>query len=89
MKSSKGLDSGNFGEIHYNILREGNPSILLLKPGRKGKPLDREAYSPFLPHLVPGTNPILQHALSPVGHGRYSYIQLFFFFCNSKCTFHI
>ena len=74
MKSSKGLDSGNFGEIHSNILIQGIPSILLLKPGRQGKPLDREAYSPFLPHLVPGTNPILQHALSPVGNGRYAII---------------
>ena len=59
MRSSRGLNNGDFGEIHTKVLKEGIPSILDLKPGRQDKPVDRETYSPFLPHLVPGTNPIL------------------------------
>lgn len=59
MKSSKGLDTENFGELHTSIVRAGIRSILEMKPGRpKRQSMDRNA-SPFLPHLAPGTNPLL------------------------------
>ena len=70
MKSSTGLDyDRDFGELHTSILQQGIPSILDMKPSRpKLQNMDSRGAnnSPFLPHLSPGTNPILQFALSPV-----------------------
>ena len=74
MKSSTGLEQDrDFGELHTSILQQGIPSILDLKPSRpKLAHIDSKAnnHSPFLPHLSPGTNPILQYALSPVSYRR-------------------
>ena len=69
MKSSTGLDVGDFGELHTNILKNGHASILQMKPSRpKRQSIDKGggANNPFLPHLSPGTNPVLQFTLSPV-----------------------
>ena len=70
MKSSTGLDAGDFGQLHSNILKKGINSILDMKPSRP-RPSNMDSNgkgsnTPFLPHLSPGTNPILQFALSPV-----------------------
>ena len=70
MKSSSGLDyDRDFGELHANILQQGIPSIIDMKPSRpklSSNIENKASNSPFLPHLAPGTNPILQFALSPV-----------------------
>ena len=67
MKSSTGLDPEDFGELHSNILKKGIHSILDMKPSKPKRPsLDKSSGQTFLPHLSPGTNPILQFALSPV-----------------------
>ena len=71
MKSSTGLDGGDFGKLHSNILKKGIHSILEMKPKRPTPlAMDKTPQNPFLPHLAPGTNPLLQFALSPVvNHG--------------------